>query len=578
MKNQLESNHSSQANAPSVGRRKFLGFSALAVGLSSLPGCASIRSIISPEKGAGLFIDAHTHIFNAEDLPIYGYVKEVLAKELEPGKTRSKFAKVLFYSVDKLIQWVARDSGKESDSLAKILKDNHKADLAKSLDLQTLEEENDNEIQTVLIPELTEQIKGDREANEEVVRELAALEESRSKTNKGLFCWPFSIYQNSKLGRYMRLVNRYRTWRYKNAARLIKTFEDSFPGARDGKGVDLFVVAQVDMDYWVNDPSRTSIQGQIDVTEKINRLYDGRLLPFVAFDPLRNILENGRPLKWVQSAIEDHGFIGVKMYPPMGFRALGNTSLDKVPGSWPPHLVDTDTMKIAGHVEESKDKIRGRVSPLDNLGYRLDKQLRALYKWCEDKHVPIMVHSNDSSASEKGYEERAAPKYWAKVLEEYPELRLNLGHFGGWDDVAANAPGSGYSKASRWSGEIVKMMADNPNLYADFSNFHAIHDDDKGEDIVAGIKALFGKKKGILKSRLLYGSDWFMSTARKGNDEYFSDANELLNDHMPEHRAAILGGNAVNFLGLRDEDGTAKRLRAYYGDKPPAWMQRLFTS
>jgi predicted TIM-barrel fold metal-dependent hydrolase len=579
MKNHQGSKPSKRVNALSPGRRRFLGFGALAVGLSSLPGCATIKCFLAPEKGEALFIDAHTHIFNAEDLPIYGFVKKVLGTEMKLSKSKLSFLKPLMFSLDKLIQLAAKDGSREGDKLAKILGDDSEMALAKNIELKALDEESDEEIRSVLIPILEERIKTDSDTYAEVAEEMSEPGENKSKSKKSLWGRLKTLYLNTLFGRILGLVNRYRTWRYKNAARLIKTFEDSSPGAKDGNGMDLFVVALVDLDYWVNDHSRSTIPEQIDVTTKINRLYDGRLLPFVAFDPFRNIVEKGKPLEWVQTAILEHGFIGVKMYPPMGFRPLGNSEFDGKADKWPEHMVNTDKMKVPKYFKGSEALIRNQVPSVDKLGSRLDTQLRALYKWCEDNHVPIMVHSNDSNGSFPKYEKRAAPEYWAPVLEEFPDLRLNLGHFGGWDDVAANASTDRKPGVSDWSGEIVGMMTDkHPNLYADFSNFHAIHDSNKREDIVAGIRKLFGKNNGVLKSRLLYGSDWFMSTARKGNDKYFSDANEFLNESFEAERAAILGGNAVNFLGLRDDEGTADRLRTYYGDNPPAWMQRLLTS
>lgn len=74
---------------------------------------------------------------------------------------------------------------------------------------------------------------------------------------------------------------------------------------------------------------------------------------FVGFDPRRQVQEPGTPLALVKRAILEHGFVGVKLYPPMGFQAS------------------------------------------DNKG-PIETALRRLYDWCKDADVPIMAHAENS--------------------------------------------------------------------------------------------------------------------------------------------------------------------------------------
>lgn len=88
-----------------------------------------------------------------------------------------------------------------------------------------------------------------------------------------------------------------------------------------------------------------------------------------------------------------------------------------------------------------------------------------------------------------------SPKAWVKVLEEWPRLRLCLAHYGG-DTVLGR----------KWGEVILKMMETKryPNLYSDISSSFG--------------KASFREhfKKAIqahphLKSRILFGTDWYMT-------------------------------------------------------------------
>jgi len=45
----------------------------------------------------------------------------------------------------------------------------------------------------------------------------------------------------------------------------------------------------------------------------------GRIMPFYAVDP-----RPPDPVESVKKAIESQGFVGVKLYPPMGYKPIGN--------------------------------------------------------------------------------------------------------------------------------------------------------------------------------------------------------------------------------------------------------------
>jgi hypothetical protein len=124
----------------------------------------------------------------------------------------------------------------------------------------------------------------------------------------------------------------------------------------------LMTPAIVDFSKWLEDADHLSIGEQVDVMARIARRKDGpRVHGFVGFDPLRKALYDDRkrkpgdrdPLAIVRNAIEVNqishsrsitgGFIGVKLYPPMGFRAIGNTGLPDGSFDEPAYLRSADT-------------------------------------------------------------------------------------------------------------------------------------------------------------------------------------------------------------------------------------------
>ena len=109
----------------------------------------------------------------------------------------------------------------------------------------------------------------------------------------------------------------------------------------------------------------------ISLVQPANRALHG----FIGFDPWRQVVDEAQgntptALDVVKTAIETQGFIGVKIYPPMGFRATNNAS---VPQSTFAGL-EPVTIPVAGR------------------GTKIDDALMKLYTYCNTNEVPIMAH------------------------------------------------------------------------------------------------------------------------------------------------------------------------------------------
>jgi predicted TIM-barrel fold metal-dependent hydrolase len=325
------------------------------------------------------------------------------------------------------------------------------------------------------------------------------------------------------------------------AAELVRTFGDQ---------VDLFCPLLVDLGSGLGDQPKTTLWQQVSLLEGVSRLTmqgrlpkggRARLHPFVGFDPRRQVKAvvagaDETPLDVVQPAVLDHGFIGVKVYPPMGWRPLGNTATIDMP---------------------------------DSEARLLDQELRTFYAWCEQAQVPVTAHSNRSNHAHDSFKDFAGPTGWTKVLKEFPDLRLNLGHFGG---ARAKEPASG------WPWKLAGLATSHGQVFADVGN-HRIDDDAVANGYLTTLAQMFGQEPTKqMRERLMYGSDWFMLAILPKHEAFLDNYRNLYRNRFGNSTTEqFLGKNALTFLGFDDPDNAnTKRLRKRYEthapDRMPAWL------
>lgn len=359
-------------------------------------------------------------------------------------------------------------------------------------------------------------------------------------------------------------------YRYVSVHQYLRTY--NVPGKRV---VDLMLPSMVDYDWWLAEgrSTQTTLPVQVQVAEQISILTGGRVHAFVPFDPLKQVAfelygTGEDSLGLVQRAIRSHGCVGVKLYPPMGFAALGNADLRMPNGTsywardWLPDLTDRP-----------------------DLGQRLDNAMRELFAWCVEEQVPVMAHTNISNGVTPEFEELAGAKYWAKALHDYPNLRISFGHFGG----------VGGEKGLDQSKEFVELMstaagAPGQFAYADAAYFSEVLDGDP--KMLETLKDLYDhtvmKEGAALANRFMYGTDWEMTLAHGNVGNYLSDWANLLQgiEARPAIKQAGLvglsdkffGQNAADWIGLRQGEESRKRLNAFYaanGIDAPDWAVKI---
>ena len=105
----------------------------------------------------------------------------------------------------------------------------------------------------------------------------------------------------------------------------------------------------------------------------------------------------------------NHGFVELKLYPPMGFRAIGNTD-----GQGYPRQV---VQRLGG--------TRG-------LGSELDAAMARAFDLCVELDAAILAHARYSIGAGPDYAARADPVYWVRVLRQprWQSQRVCLAHMG----------------------------------------------------------------------------------------------------------------------------------------------------
>jgi len=336
-------------------------------------------------------------------------------------------------------------------------------------------------------------------------------------------------------------------------------------------GISLFVPLMIDFEYWFDDSPDTDIRDQIDrVFRCVVLASQGRIHPFVPFDPARQIAwekgltspgggpEPHNSLEMVKDAVENKGFIGVKLYNALGYRPLNNAS------------VDQERTKIPLHREMCYTRAM--------TGQDFDRVLTELYDYCADNGVPITAHClmDGIESYPKASFDFARAGFWRDVLDDarYKDsLHVNLAHFG-WHQS------EGYGGDKGWTKEICRMMSDYPHLYTDVSHHRCLSPRNRRQfknDYVQ-MREDFGGSWSQIKEKILFGIDWHVIKRVSGFPNFQQRYVEVLSHdglYTPSDIDDFLGGNAMRFLGLLSGNPNWQRLKDFYaaeGVPHPDWF------
>jgi predicted TIM-barrel fold metal-dependent hydrolase len=480
-------------------------------------------------------VDVHCHLFNADDLPIRGFLEHM-------HLGTSDLARLLATLVERLLQGSAPGYEEDMARIRSLLAGSQLSlpqldpQLARSLSATA------SGIDPVVLDAEAEARLSALAASDPVfvTRLSAALEDglwSESTIREGVRT---ADVRDSVL-RAVRWALLFGLSRLDLSAELVRNFSDQ---------VDLYCPLLVEMGLGLGEQPQTSARQRMELMEGISILSmkgllpgggTARLHPFIGFDPRRqvhaqvgDIVET--PLQLVQSAVLRHGFVGVKVYPSMGWRPIGN---------------------------RATDDMTAREAEL------IDIELRRFYSWCQDNDVPITTHANTTVSAAPAFDEFAGPDGWADVLAEFPRLHLNFAHFGGaWADMTV----------SDWPAGFARVAVAHEFVYADVSD-HQIYDPAVTDSYFPWLGALFADPDtALMRERLQFGSDWFMLAMYPEHERFLEEyRSRYLAQFGEDASAKFLGGNALRFLGF-DSAANAnaarllERYRIHAPDRVPKWL------
>ena len=276
-----------------------------------------------------------------------------------------------------------------------------------------------------------------------------------------------------------------------------------------------------------NEESDIPYQCQIKLVSDIAAEYPGKIMPFIMFDPRRKSAS-----KIIKMALEEMGFLGVKMYPALGYH----------PDPSPPHNYDE-----ANH------------------------ELEEVYQYCEARSIPITTHC-DKAGPYRLYRKEmdrdlCQPSHWKPVLKKYNKLYLNFAHFGGCKDFLR------IDNSENWSHVIKDLMGKYDNVYADLSYHDKALTNKTHKRYFQKFEEL-ASNNNVVRNRIIFGTDWPLTRHTWTEKKYVKPFTKLLPSPI---LCQIAFENPLNFLFPGKE--LPLRIKHFFKSKNiceanlPQWMK-----
>lgn len=557
-------------------RRDSLRLGGGALAALALPNCTGVRPKLPPRPITGNLIDVHCHLFNGTDLPITTFLTRLILPSYDP-KTCPLGPKPDFRSsgtiedpdlvemlIAKIVDWLLGNTPTACAELASLKRDQISTVTSESGRVRTLTRDRLAEfLARPPEPALSRRADTTNRLRDALWQEAGTTSGDmtlRSKTNRRAATTLLaSRGQYGALLRWVQLFFRSR----QSLAQELSGFSHSW-----GRQPLMLVPLMVDYAHWLGQTTSkdSSFPEQVAVFGELARRSAVPLHGMVAYDPLRAVFwKRGLhkrfptpefdPLALARHAVTKEGFVGLKLYPPMGFRATGNPPDD---AAYPPAVIKA-------------------LRPKGTLGDQLDQAMNDAFALCTELDVPILAHANNSLSAGPGFGARAEPRYWIKALEGRPTLRLCLAHQGGfcWPETAPSAKGT--TTGSSWEWAIGRYVRDHPasHLYMDISYFSELIRSGNRLGYVADQLMAWIRDCDRDVRHILFGTDWTMIGKERGFAAYGLTVERFLTDrcHLTEAQInRVMWQNAMRFLGL-DAGKNRARLLDFYGSRRPDWTR-----
>lgn len=535
-------------------RRAFLTSVPLAASSALLSGCAQwsfFQSDLTP--GA---IDIHAHVFNGRDIPVLGFLTTTYIRDphvpVDPDMTSDPFLRLM-----RSILLAGTPTARQE--LDQINAGGIVVEAAQARSADDLLAQDSRNVETGIRDFLDEVSDGAGLVDSETLALTDRLFEETGLTFGDDLVDPaeipgrvarriFERTQSGQETQFARVSPFMQTLRWaglltRARADILGELVRLYGGENR---IRVFSPSLVDFGRWYPRQEPVSLlRDQVAVMSALaKRRRDAVILNFAPYCPLRAALaredEPDRdPLALVKDAVRNKGFAGVKLYPPVGFRPLGNADI-----------------RFAGVAR----------APVGG-GRALDRELRELYAWCTDNGVPIKAHANNSIGRGQCTALYASPENWRPVLERHTDLRLNLAHFGGFDDTDPLDNECDPESPRLWEELTADLVEEFPSIYFDVGFWTDVVRETEGRRTrLQATRALF-ERVPEMSNRIMYGSDWSMIGRIVGHEAYLGEIQRaaLAIGFDDSELARFESENARRYLGLAPGDPQHDRLSRFFG-------------
>lgn len=272
----------------------------------------------------------------------------------------------------------------------------------------------------------------------------------------------------------------------------------------------IFCALMMNMESYGNSGIKGKLAKKIDIQlnemKEMRDKYPDKILPFLAINPNNPDLD-----EIIKKAFSDeYNFFGIKIYPSLGYL--------------PTH---PNLMKVFAMCEEKNIPVITHCGNADvHTSYHYFKTIDGN----TEQKKKYFLSINDYAKYFNN------PVKWELVLKSFPKLRLNFGHFGGFEEWEKFSTGNN----NTWVSRIIDYMNKYENVYADLS-FNIF--DKKIFDLY---KRMLSDNK-LIRERTLYGSDYYMVVSKGHFRSMKTDFFSFMGDEIINQ---IAYNNPIKYLGL----------------------------
>lgn len=551
-----------------ITRRDTLFLALAGSGIALMPGCAGTTEPFPDIPVEGGAIDVHCHLFNGTDLPVTRFLSQVVLAEHEPqAEAITPQGGIVDPTiVERLIRLLTH--GLLRDAPTAVEETRYLERRTPKLQTATLKGARQQVVDRTAgfleqgsQPEGFAALSGGDATLRQQILEAAGSSPESITPNMSVDYQQIAaraVASNSAIGLIARWVALFFRYRHELADELATATR------RNGREPRMLVPSMVDYAHWLGEDAvkGSTLPEQVETFSHIARRHGNTAVHgMVGYDPLRAVFFKRRavydsftnppfdPLALARQALEESGFIGLKIYPPMGFRPIGNTD-----------------------GQGYQDRVKTALGGMSGLGRDLDTAMAEAFDLCIEQGAPILTHARYSIGAGPNYAARADPAYWVDVLKKsrWRNLRLCLAHMGYFQPWNSSTTIGREPNRRTWEWTAGNYIKANPksDVYIDISYLTEVlgGGDEMRRRMADKLREWIDECDPDVR-HVLYGTDWTMVGREPDFPNYTSVVVKFLRYECElddQQLDRVMMGNAIRFLGLLPGEKTRQRLTEFY--------------